>query len=183
MLGRFLRVARPDDWTGTLSRVAVGTAFVLLAIVIALVRMPPTWLAFARGHGLAIRLALLVVALLVFAGARALLIARLPRAAFLFGRRVRFHDGTRRVALHIDEIASVHVEQRPPPVHEAFVLVQRDGGEHDLCPTHWWGAPRLYRSLTHRVGTASRRRARARAAEQRRARKRSAGAAARPPKG
>ena len=47
VLGRLLRVARPDDWTGTLSRVVIGVAFVLLAVVVVLVRLPEAWVELA----------------------------------------------------------------------------------------------------------------------------------------
>ncbi|MCA9652744.1 MAG: hypothetical protein H6712_07820 [Myxococcales bacterium] len=163
MLGRLLRVARPDDWTGTLSRVVIGVAFVLLAVVVVLVRLPEAWVELAGGRALVVRVALMLVEIAVLAVARAVLVARLPRAAVLFGRKVRFHDGTRRLAVPIDEIAALHVEQRPPPVHEVFVIEQRDGAEHDLCPAHWWGAPALHRALDRKVAAAHRRRARARA--------------------
>jgi hypothetical protein len=93
--------------------------------------------------------------------AQTLLVARLPRAPVLFGSKVRLHDGTRRIAIPIDEIGALHVEQRPSPAHEVFVVEQRNGAEHDLCPTHWWGAPALHRALERRVNAAHRRRARA----------------------
>ncbi|MEM7159294.1 MAG: hypothetical protein AAF799_41030 [Myxococcota bacterium] len=160
MLGRFLRVARPDDWTGLSSRVVIGVAFVLLAIVVVLVRIPPAWSALVGGQVIVVRLALIVAVVAVLAMARAILIARLPRAAVLAGRRVRFHDGTRRRAVAIDEIAALHVEQRPPPLHEVFVIERRDGAEHDLCPTHWWGAPALHRTLGRKLTALRRRRAR-----------------------
>ena len=157
MLGRFLRVARPDDWTGLSSRVVIGTAFVLLAIVVVLVRIPSAWSALVNGQVVVVRVALLVAVVAVLAMARAVLIARLPRAAVLAGRRVRFHDGTCRRAVAIEEIAALHVEQRPPPLHEVFVIERRDGAEHDLCPTHWWGAPALHRTLGRKLAAIQRR--------------------------
>lgn len=165
MFGRVLRVARPDDWTGVVARLAVVAAFVLLAIVAPLVRLPPAWVTLAGGRPLIVRLTILVVVAAILWVARTVLIARLPRAAVLFGRKIRFHDGTRRRAVPVDEIAAIHVEQRPPPHHEVFVIEQRDGAEHDICPTHWFGAPGLHRALEKRVLAAHRRRARA---EQRR---------------
>jgi len=161
VIGRLLRVARPDDWTGTLSRVVVGVAFIALVVVVALVRLPPAWVALVADRPWMLRIAMFVAVLLGLAIARTLLISRLPRAAVLFGRTIRFHDGTRRISVAVDEIGALHVEQRPPPLHEVFVLEQRDGAEHDLCPAHWWGAPALHRGLELRVAAAHRRRARA----------------------
>ncbi|MEM9460346.1 MAG: hypothetical protein AAGF11_39610 [Myxococcota bacterium] len=161
MVGRLFRVARPDDWTGVLARLAVVIAFVLLAVLVPLVRLPPAWIALAGGIALVVRLVILIGVMLVLWGARTLLVARLPRAAVLLGRSIRFHDGTRRRAVLIEDIAALHVEQRPPPQHEIFVIEQRNGAEHDLCPTHWGGAPALHRALERRVAAAHRRRARA----------------------
>lgn len=161
VVGRLFRVARPEDWTGVLARLAVVTAFILLAIVVPLVRLPPAWIALAGGIALVVRLVLLAVVMLALWGARTVLVARLPRAVVLLGRSIRFHDGTRRRAVPIDDIAALHVEQRPPPQHEVFVIERRDGAEHDLCPTHWGGAPALHRALERRVAAAHRRRARA----------------------
>lgn len=162
-------MARPDDWTGTLSRVAVGTATVLSLAVVALVRLPPAWIEAVGGHGWVVRALIVVPTVLLLMGARALLIARLPRAAVLFGRRVRFHDGTRRVVVPVDAIARLHVEHRPPPLFEVFVVERRDGTEQDVCPTHWWGAPRLHRTLSRKVSAATRRRRKAKSRARRRA--------------
>lgn len=158
MLGRLLRVARPKDWTGTLSRVVIFVMFVLLAVVVVLAKLPRAWVELAQGIELVVRAALMLGVIAILAMARTVLVARLPRAAVLIGRKIRFHDGTRRVALPVDEIVALHVEQRPPPVHEVFVIEQRDGAEHDLCPAHWWGAPALHRALDRKVAAAHRRR-------------------------
>lgn len=156
-----MRVARPDDWTGTSSRLVIFVAFVLLAVVIVLARLPESWVRLARGYEVVVRAGLMLSVIAVLMVARTALVARLPRAVVLLGRKVRFHDGTRRIAVPLEEIAALHVEQRPPPVHEVFVIEQRDGAEHDLCPAHWWGAPALHRALERKVATIHRRRARA----------------------
>ena len=160
MIGRLIRVARPDDWTGTLARLAVVLAFVLLLIPVAVVPLPVAWVALAWGFPLVVRVCMLLVVVVVLAVAHALLAARLPRAVVLWGRKVRFHDGTRRRAVPVDDVAAVHVEQRPPPQHEMFVLERRDGVEHDLCPTGWAGAPSLYRAIERSIAAAERRRRR-----------------------
>lgn len=164
MLGRLIRVACPDDWTGTLARLAVVIVLLLLVVLVLLVPLPAAWVALAGGFAVMVRLCLVLVVLVVLGMAQTLLVARLPRAVVLWGRKAHFHDGTRRCAVAIDDIAALHVEQRPPPQHEVFVLERHDGTEHDLCPTRWSGAPALHRTLTRRVAAAMRRRKRAHAA-------------------
>ena len=163
MIGRLVRVARPDDWTGTVARLAVALAFVLLMILVPLVPLPVAWVALAGGMPLLVRAGLVLAVVLALAIAHAVIVARLPRAVVLWGRKVRFHDGTRRRAVAIDDVNAVHVDQRPPPLHEVFVLERRDGVEHDLCPTAWAGAPSLHRAIERSVAAADRRRRRARA--------------------
>lgn len=160
-MGLLLRVARPDDWTGTVAGLAVAVAFVLLMVLVALVPLPSAWVTLAWGLPLVVRACMVVVVVAVLAAAHGVLVARLPRAVVLWGRKARFHDGTRRRAIAYRDIAAVHVVQRPPPLHEVFVIERRDGIEHDLCPTAWAGAPRLHRALERRVAAAARRRPRA----------------------
>jgi hypothetical protein len=156
-----LRAARPDDWTGTVAGLAVAVAFVLLVVLIALAPMPKAWVTLAWGLPLVVRGCLVLVVIAALAVAHAVLVARLPRSVVLWGRKVRFHDGTRRRAIPYRSIAAVHVGQRPPPLHEVFVIERYDGIEHDLCPTAWAGAPRLHRALERHMAAAARRRARA----------------------
>jgi hypothetical protein len=160
VIGRLLRVARPDDWTGTSARLAVALAFVLLVILVPLVPLPAAWVALAGGFPLLVRACMVLVVVVALTVAYALLVTRLPRAVVLWGRKVRFHDGTRRRAVSVYDVVTVHVEQRPPPVHELFVLERRDGVLHDLCPTAWAGAPSLYRAIERSVAAADRRRRR-----------------------
>lgn len=157
VLGRLLRVARPDDWTGVLARAAVTIAFVLLAVVITLAPLPAAWVALAWGIPALVRVALALAVLVMLRVLAVVLDARLPRAVVLTPSTVRFHDGTRRRAVRVPEIAALHVEQRPPPWHEVFVIEERSGAEHDLCPTAWPGAPALHRLLERRVAAAHRR--------------------------
>lgn len=167
MLGRLFRVVRPDDWTGTLARVAVAIAFVLLVVLIPLVRLPAAWVALAGGWPIVVRLALVLIVVVGLGVVQVVLDTRLPRAVVMLGGSVRFHDGTRRRTVAIDDLAALHVEQRPPPQHEVFVLELRDGAEHDLCPTRWSGAPALHRALERRVAAARRRRSRKHSAQAR----------------
>ncbi len=163
VIGRLVRVARPDDWTGSLARLAIVVALGLLVILVLLVRLPAAWVALAGGRPVLVRVALSLLVLLLLRVGATVLYARLPRAVHLRGRRLRFHDGTRRVVVRVDEIAALHIELRPPPAHEVGVIERTDGAEHDLCPLHWGGAPALYRELERKVAAAHRRRARARA--------------------
>jgi hypothetical protein len=167
VIGRLFRVARPDDWTGTLARLAGVIAFVLLFVLVLLVPLPPAWVALVGGHALVVRVGLVAVVLMVVGAAQTLVVARLPRAVVLLRNKVRFHDGTRRRAVAFDEIVALHVEERPPPQLEMFVLERRDGAELDLCPTGWAGAPALHRALERGMAAAHRRRTRAQAAAQR----------------
>ncbi len=160
-----------------MARLAVVVAIVLLVIPVLLMPLPPSWIELSPSwqrvveeQTIVVRLGLLAGGVVLLVLGRNLLMARLPRAAIMFGRTVRFHDGTRRRALPIAEIAAIHVELRPPPYHEVFVIEQQNGEEHDLCPTHWTGAPGLHRTLERKVAAAHRRRARARARSQTRSR-------------
>lgn len=145
------------------ARVGVAVAFLFLVVLIPLVRLPPAWVELAGGHPWVVRLALVVVVIAVLGLTQGLVVARLPRAVVLWGRKIHFHDGTRRRAVALDEVTALHVEQRAPPQREVFVLERGNGVEHDLCPTHWPGAAALHRALERRVAAAHRRRTRARA--------------------
>ena len=56
--------------------------------------------------------------------------------------------------MRVDEISRIHVEVRPPPVHQVFVVELTDGTMHDVCPTDWPGAGRLYAKLERKVARA-----------------------------
>lgn len=143
-------MARPRDWTGALARFAVVAMGVLLGIVVLLVRLPERWVEAAFGAPVLVRLIAFVILLWALRWVAAVVYARLPRAASLF-RRLSFRERGRRRRVRIEEIARVHVELRPPPVHQIFVVELRDGSSHDLCPTDWPGAGRLYAKLDRKL--------------------------------
>jgi hypothetical protein len=157
VLWPWIEVARPRDWTGALARLALVGFAAMLGVVVLLVRLPQQWVDLAFGAPEVVRLVLLLLAVWVFRWVRTLVFARLPAAASLF-RRLSFRERGRRRRVRIDEIAAVHVELRPAPMHQVFVIELHDGTIHDVCPTDWPGAGRLYSVLARKV-----RRARARA--------------------
>lgn len=163
MIRPWIEVARPRDWTGALARLALVTLGMLLGVVVLLVRLPEAWIALAFGSSELVRLSLFVVGLWALRWLRALGYARLPAAAALF-RRLAFRERGRRRRVPIDQIARVYVELRPPPVHQVFAIELHDGTAHDVCPTDWPGAGRLYAKLARKVARA-RARARRRAAK------------------
>jgi hypothetical protein len=152
-------VVRPRDWTGALARLAVVAMGLMLGVPVLLVRLPPRWVELAFGAPELVRLIAFVVLLWLLRWVAALIYARLPRAVSLF-RRLSFPGRRHRRRVRIDEIAAVHVELRPPPVHQVFVVDLRDGTTHDLCPTDWPGAGRLYAKLARKLARARKKAAR-----------------------
>lgn len=157
MFRPFIRVARPDDWTGLLARSAVGVVALVLTLAALLGTLPPAWVQMVDGRPWVVRVGLLLGVAWFSVWIRALSYALLPRAPVLFGRRlfVWFHG--RRIVVHVGSVVDAAIERRPDPVREVFVLELRDGRRLDLCPVHWSGAARLYRSLVRKLGRARRR--------------------------
>ena len=94
MLGRpILRVARPEDWTGTLARLAVVLAFVLLMILVPLVPLPAAWVALAWGYPLVLRACMVLAVVIVLAAAHSVL-GRPPAIQKNRGRVIRVSDDT-----------------------------------------------------------------------------------------
>jgi len=142
-----LRTARPDDWGGRLTDLAVGLAALVVLIVLLLVRLPEPWVARADGHTWAIRGLLVLVAAWLFMWIDNLLRVLLPRTPYLIGRTLTVRARGRRVPLRVREIRAIHVETRPPDGRETFVVEMRSGEHHDLCPVAWSGAGRMYRRM------------------------------------
>jgi hypothetical protein len=155
----WIKVARPRDWTGALARLAMVGLGIMLGVVVLLVRLPARWVELAFGAPELVRLGAFVVLLWWLRWVAALVYARLPAAASLF-RRLSFRERGRRRRVRIDEILAVHVELRPPPIHQVFVVELRDGSMHDVCPTDWPGAGPLYAKLERKVARARRKAAR-----------------------
>ncbi len=158
MLRPLLRVARPADWAGGLARLGVTVATLVLLVPVVLARLPEAWVALAGGSPLLVRGVLGAVVLWLMAWVRALVYARLPHAPWLLGRTLGLREGSRRLRLRVEDIAALHVELRPMPAREVFVVEFHDGSVHDLCPVHWSGAGRLYAKLAKRVKRAQRKR-------------------------
>lgn len=142
-----LRTARPDDWSGKLTDLAVGLATLLVVIIVLLVRLPEPWVALAGGRGWLVRVALALLAAWAFMWIDNALRVLLPRTPYLIGHTLTIRARGRRVPLKIRDIRTIHVETRPPDGRETFVVEMRSGEHHDLCPVQWNGAGRMYRRL------------------------------------
>ena len=150
-------VARPLDWTRIVAWLAMVVVACMLVVVDLLVRLPQAWVEAAAGRPPLARLALVIVSLWIVAWLAELIYARLPRASYMIGRAVVFPEQGGRRRVDVAAIDEVVVEVRPPPVHEAFVLVMDDGTTHELCATHQVGAPALYSAIAKRVAARQRR--------------------------
>lgn len=144
-------MARPDDWTGTLARLGLHLATLMLLLPALLARLPATWVGLAGGLTEVVRLVLVLLVLYVMGWVRAIVYTRLPRAPYLLGKTLTVRERGKRIRVGVADIAEVHVELRPPPDRESFVVELRDGTHRDVCPVHWSGSPRLYRALSRRL--------------------------------
>lgn len=142
-----LRTARPDDWTGKFTDLAVTVVTLLVVIIVLLVRLPESWVALAAGRGWIVRLLLALICFWLFIWLNNALRALLPRTPYLIGRTLTIRAHGKRVGLPVREIRTIHVETRPPDGRETFVVEMRSGEHHDLCPVYWNGAARIYRRL------------------------------------
>ena len=142
-----LRTARPDDWTGKLTDLAVTVVGLLVVLIVLLVRLPESWVALAAGRGWIVRLLLALICAWLFMWLDNALRALLPRTPYLIGRTLTIRARGRRVPLPVREIRTIHVETRPPDGRETFVVEMKSGEHHDLCPVYWNGAGRMYRRL------------------------------------
>lgn len=149
MIRRFLRVARPADWTGGVARAGVLLFGALLWLYAILGRLPPglrelqpSWL---------VRIGLQVVIFFVVRELAAIPYALLPGAVYLFRGQVAVRVRGKRVRIDVADIREVHVDDRPEPQNEVFVLELLDDREFDLCPVHWDGSERIYAVLRRKV--------------------------------
>lgn len=162
LLRPWLRVARPDDWTGTLARFGLWPVYFVALLIVGIGRIPLSWRVLGAGSEPLTRLVLAVIVIYLLGWLRAVVWSFVPKAVVQFGRRLWFRHHGRRILVRIDTIAEIDVEQRPPPVGEVFVVELDDGAVYDLCPVDWFGAPWVYAAVAYRV-----RRARARAERRR----------------
>lgn len=147
MLRPIIRVARPADWTGSLAHVATVLVTLLLFVPIALARLPRGWVALVDGHGIVVRIVLALLVVWLMTWVRAWVFARLPDAPYLVWRTLVFRERGTRVQVPVEKVVDVSVELRPPETTQVFVIELSDGTTHELCPTHWSGAGRLYAAL------------------------------------
>ena len=162
----WLRVARPDDWTGTLARVGLWPIYFVALLTVGIGRIPRAWWVLGAGSEALTRIPIALVVLYLLGWLRMIAWTLIPRAVIQWGRNLWFRHRGRRVRVAIASIRAIDVEQRPPPVDEVF-LIELDGGVvYDLCPVRWDGAERIHRVVARRVRMAalraSRREARAR---------------------
>jgi hypothetical protein len=165
----WLRVARPDDWTGMLARFGLWPLYFVALLIVGLGRIPSGWWVIGAGSEALTRgvIALLVIYLLGWV--RMIVFSLVPKSVIQYGKRLWFRHRGRRILLRIDSIRSIDVEQRPPPVDEAFVIELVDGAVYDLCPVSWDGAARVYAAVAARVRRARARERRRRNRAERRA--------------
>jgi len=154
----WLRVARPEDWTGFLARLGLWPLYFVALLIVGLGRIPSGWWVIGAGSEALTRIVIALLVLYLLGWARMIAFALLPKAVIQYGRRLWFPHRGRRIVVPIKTIANIEVEQRPPPVGEAFVIELEDGAVYDLCPVGWDGAARIYAAVAGRV-----RRAQARA--------------------
>lgn len=151
VLGPPIRAARPLDWTGSVAVAASWLVILLCAVVVLLVRLPSAWIRLAFGSHELVRVALALAVLGVVVWVRPFFIARLPRAASLFGGTLTLQERGRRHRVKVAELRRVDLELRPPPVFEIVVVELADGTVHEVCPIDWPGAGGLYRALARRI--------------------------------
>jgi hypothetical protein len=172
----WLRVAQPDDWTGTLVRIASWPVYFIVLLPIAIGRIPESWWLF--DSELLTRLLMALVALYLLGWARTIGFTLLPKAVIQYGGRLWFRPHGRRAVVRTSAIVAIDVELRPHG--EVFVIELENGQSHELCPVAWEGAQRIFAVIDRRVRRAKLRASRRRAREQRRAKSRPHGAASPP---
>ena len=158
MFRPWLRVARPDDWTGTLARFGLWPLYFVALLIVGLARLPSSWSVIGAGSAALTRLIIGLVLAYLLGWMRMIVWALLPGAVVQYGRRLWFRHRGRRIRVLTRDITTIDVEQRPPPIGEVFVI-ESGGAVYDLCPVDWDGAVRIYSVVARRV-----RRARDRAA-------------------
>lgn len=166
MFRPWLRVARPEDWTGLLARLGLVPIYFVALLIVAIGKIPVSWWVIGAGIEELTRVVLALVVLYLLGWVRMIAFALLPRAVVQYGRRLWFRHRGRRIVVRTKAITSIDVELRPPPVGEVFVIELDDGAVYDLCPVAWKGAERIYAVLARRVRRARLRETRRRAREQ-----------------
>jgi hypothetical protein len=120
-------------------------------LVVGLGRIPSGWWVIGAGSETLTRLVIAAVVLYLLGWARMIVFSLAPKAVIQYGRRLWFRHRGRRIVVRIETLAKIVVEQRPPPVGEAFVIELKDGAVYDLCPVGWDGAARVYSAAARRL--------------------------------
>jgi hypothetical protein len=132
-------------------RVGAGLVTLILLLAAVLGTLPRGWVQLVGGNAWLVRAVLIAFVLWFMGWARAVSYALLPKSPVLLGKRLLMPVRGRRVRVRVTRIAALHVERRPEPKREVFVVEFKDGAEHDLCPVHWEGAERLFRALQRKI--------------------------------
>jgi len=144
----WLRVGKPDDWTGAVAQAVVTLVSLFLLVIVVLAKMPESWVFVAFDNHFVVRTVLAFLLLYGIGWLRALAFAGLPASIVLLGGTLRFRRNGRAVQLQIKEIAHARIEQRPRPVGEMLVVEMRNGMTYELCPVHWEGAERIFSKVS-----------------------------------
>jgi len=142
-----------------LARVGLWPVYFVALLIVGLGRIPGNWWVIGAGSETLTRAVIALVVVYLLGWLRMIVFALVPGAVVQFGRRLWFRHRGRRIMVRITTILAIDVEQRPPPVQEAFIIELDDGALYDLCPVRWDGAERIYAAVARQV-----RRARIRAA-------------------
>lgn len=156
----WLRVARPDDWTGSLARLGPWPLYFVALLSVGLGRIPSSWWVIGAGSEVLTRIVIALLVVYLLGWVRMVAFALAPKAVIQYGGRLWFRHRGRRIVVPIKTITTIVVEQRPPPVGETFVIELDDGAVYDLCPVAWDGAARIYATVAGRVRRAEARRQR-----------------------
>lgn len=160
LLARWLRVALPDDVPALILRLALGLVG-FIALVWALVgRIPAAWLSLLAGNQFLLRALMLLSMVAILSVVRTIAFAALPRSPWLFRRTLRIRHRGRSLRLDVRDVVEIHLDRRPEPIGDMFVLMLKDGRELDLCPARWDGAGRLYAGIQRWIKWRARRESR-----------------------
>lgn len=128
-----LRTARPDDWSGKLTDLAVTVVALLTVIIVVLVRLPESWVALAAGRGWLVRLVLAGLAWWLFMWLDNALRVLLPRTPYLFGRTLTIRARGRRVPLLVREIQAIRTSRPARPTRARPSWSRRDWASTTTC--------------------------------------------------
>ncbi|PRP90574.1 hypothetical protein ENSA5_63770 [Enhygromyxa salina] len=133
------------------ARFGLWPVYFVVLLAVGLARIPSAWWVIGAGYETLTRLIIALAVIYLLGWLRMIAWTLIPGAVIQFGRRLWFRHRGRRIRLPIKAITTIDVEQRPPPVNEAFILELADGAVYDMCPVSWDGAERIYSVVARRV--------------------------------